>query len=298
MIAFEGWREGEALWMADPVTGCFFLVGAGTVDVVSRRGSSRARLGLLGLLREIITGKVAAVAPIVDLHASAFAVGDAAVLIAGAKGAGKTSLLCHALISAGAGLVGNDRVFIDLAASPPRALGVPTVISIRADALHRFPQLAHRADQFPPLFPIEAAAPPGNGGSGPAIRSADRALLLSPAGLAGRLGAARVPEAPLSAILLPEVTAGIRGCTIERLSAETARAALEACLYGASSGRNEPTLFAGLAGAAAVSPTAIGVRLERLVAAVPAYACRLGRDAYDTPAAMLLSALGLELAAA
>lgn len=36
VIAFEGWREESGLRLVDPVTGCFFLVGAGSVDVVCR----------------------------------------------------------------------------------------------------------------------------------------------------------------------------------------------------------------------------------------------------------------------
>lgn len=235
---------------------------------------------------------MSAAAPIVDLHAAAFTSGNRAVVIAGAKGAGKTSLLCHAIVSAGAALVSNDRTFVDVGQTPPAAEGIPTVVSVRGDTLRAFPQLGSRAEANPPLTPIVVPARPGQ--TAAPERRPDRALLLSPARFARRLGAEQVARAPLSAILLPEVSAGLRGWQLVRLEPGPAATALEACLYGAPAARKTPTLFAGLARTAATPSVPIGARLARLVAAVPVFVCRIGPDAYDMPIGPLLDALDTE----
>jgi hypothetical protein len=292
-IAFDGWSADDGLRLVDPVTGCTFIVAGTAVDVVAGEGEEQAQLGLLGLVREVIAGSVAAHRPVVDLHAAAFALDGKAVVIAGPKGAGKTSLLCHVLISAGAALLANDRVFVATDEAPPVACGIPTVVSIRPGTLDAFPRLLARAAEFPALTRIDPSARRILDGQAPLPPSARPALLLSPARLAGRLGAARVAEAPLAAIVIAETSAAVAGFVLERLPREAAQAALDASLYGVAADRSRPTLFGRLAGEAAAGLPPIGDRIARLAAAVPVYRCRLGRDAYDRPAAPLLEALGL-----
>lgn len=291
VVAFEGWRDDGRLRLVDRVTGCFFRFDEGIVDVVCRQGDDRTRLGLLGLIREAITGGVASVSALVDLHAAAFAVGDRAVVIAGARGSGKTSLLCHALLSGGAALIANDRTFVALDGPEPVATGIPTVVSIRADTLRAFPRLAGEPDAYPALTPI--ILPASDGGAPAATGPGDRALLLSPARFAGRLGVARVGRARLSAIVLPEVSTELRGWTVARLAVEVAAAALEARLYGTGPARDASTLFGSLVGPAVAQRPSPCALLERLVATVPVFVCRLGRGAYESPAAAWLEAIGV-----
>jgi hypothetical protein len=296
-IAFPVLSEQDVLQLVDPVTGCYFIVDGACVDVVATSGETRAQLGLLGLVREAITGCVSARRPIVDLHAAAFAFDDKAVLIAGPKGAGKTSLLCHAITSAGAALLANDRVFLSVDEPRPIACGIPTVVSIRQGTIDAFPQLLARADEFPAVSHIDPSARRTLHGAAPIPPSAPANLLLSPARFAGRLGAARVRRAALWAIVLPELSGDLAGWELERLPGETALARLDSCLYGVAAHRDEPTLFGGLAGHRASGLPPVGERLERLASAVPVYRCRLGRDVYGRSAAPLLRALGLEVSA-
>ena len=293
-IAFDGWSGDDGLRLIDPVTGCTFIVAGTSVDVVAPEAEERAQLGLLGLVREAIAGSVAAHRPVVDLHAAAFALDGQAVVIAGPKGAGKTSLLCHVLVSAGAALLANDRVFVAVDGAQPAACGIPTVVSIRQGTLDAFPQLLARAAEFPALTRIDPSARRILDGQPPLPPSARPALLLSPARFAGRLGAARAARASLAAIVIAEASAAVAGFALERLAEGAARAALDASLYGVAADRSRPTLFGGLAGKAAAGLPPIGDRIAGLAAAVPVYRCRLGRDAYDRPAAPLLEALGLK----
>jgi hypothetical protein len=291
-ILFEGWPGDDGLRLADPVTGCFFVVNGGHVDIFAPRGDARSNLALLGVVREAVLGGISKSEAIVDLHAGGFVLDGRAVVVAGPKGAGKTSLLCHAIVSGGADLLANDRVLVRDRAGPV-ACGVPTVVSIRQTTVARFPELANHADDFPPLGWIDPSARHVQNDTALPLSQASN-LLLTPAGFAGRLGAARVGAAPLHAIVLPEVSHDAEGCALEALAGNAALGELDASLYGVATHREEPMLFQSLFGPADTGLPSMRQRLEGLAAAVPVYRCRLGRDAYSQPAAALFGALGLE----
>jgi hypothetical protein len=289
-VAFDSWMDDEALRLVDPETGCGFVIDGRRVDVVAAPGERGPDFGLLRVLREIIVGGIGACWPTVDLHAAAFVHRGEAVAIAGPKKAGKTSLLCHALISAGAALLANDRLVIEAGALPPLAHGIPTVVAIRRGTVERFPPLLSRAADFPALLRIDPAVQRHFGDAVPPPPGDGSELLLSPMRLAGRLGAPVAPPTRLRSILLLELSGDLAGWGLELLPPGAARSGLEACLYGAAADREAPTFFASLAGAAP-RPAPIEERLARLAAALPVYRCRLGRDAYDRPATALIQAL-------
>jgi hypothetical protein len=65
------------------------------------------------------------------LHAAAGAVAHRVVVLAGPTAAGKTTLLLHLLRSGVARYVANNRVRVSLGEDPPRARGMPTIVTIR-----------------------------------------------------------------------------------------------------------------------------------------------------------------------
>lgn len=287
-LAFDRWA-GTAGWrLADPLTGCQFVVTGRRVDVIAPEGAHAGQLFLAGMIREALTGAVAAAGRVLDLHAAAFAVGGQAIVLTGRKRAGKTSLLCHALLSGGGALIANDRVFVHLDAAPPIACGIPTVAALRHGTLDTFPRLREGSATFPPLPRLDGPAdtgPPGSPSPEPA------GLLLTLARLAGRLGAPQLARAPLRAILLPEIAEDHDGWVLERLPEAAAATQLAGCLHGGRVGGEASTFFTALMRGDASPLPPVGDQLGRLVSQVPVYRFRLGPDVYRQPATCWLHAL-------
>lgn len=302
-IALPGWSEGGRLWLYDDKAESFLGIEGRSVDIVSRAGGRAVWLALGRVVRELIAGGVRAAEPVVDLHAASFSVAGKAVLLAGPKKAGKTSLLCHALLSGGAALLGNDRAFVQVDGAGPVVRGVPTVVSIRSGTRMFFPQLQrHRRPRGDSLDSDTDSGTGTDSGAGPAD------LRLIPAEFTGWVGCAHVREAPLHAIVMPERHAALDGWALERLSGEEALARLDPCRYGAACAHGAPTVLAALASAVAVGggavrrgPAAGGAPqslLRWLAADFPVYRFRIGPSLYGEPASRWLRALGLEGAAA
>ena len=149
IISRPGWHEGRVTVLADRDRGCFYRIDQVRVDVVARVDSRRIRHGLMRIVRETLTTRWLARGGVLDLHASAFETQGRAVLIAGPKQSGKTTLLCHALSSRQARVMANDRVFVDCTATPPVAHGIPTIVSIRPETSRFFPALQGAASMSP-----------------------------------------------------------------------------------------------------------------------------------------------------
>ena len=72
---------------------------------------------------------------------------SAGFLIAGASGAGKTSLLIHVLSAGNTDYLSNDRVLVSLGACPPQFRGMPTITALRSTTLDLFPQLKRSVER-------------------------------------------------------------------------------------------------------------------------------------------------------
>ncbi|CAK0742051.1 hypothetical protein CCP3SC1_120038 [Gammaproteobacteria bacterium] len=276
-VVLPSWQNGDSLWITDPEAGCFYGISDTSVHLIARAHSPQARLGLLRLVRELLTGGVLGAGKVIDLHAAAFTRNGKGVLLAGAKGAGKTSLLCHALFSGGAALLANDRVFVDLADKRPIMRGIPTMVAIRPGTLDVFSVLRLSPSD---AHSLASAGPP----SSPKLH-------LTPAEFARRLAAPCVSQAVLQAIVLPEISATLETWALERLSRDVAQARLESYRYGAAVGRTKATLFGAWLGGSTPSPHA---PVTHLAQKVPVYRCTLGSGIYRTSALSLLHALGLD----
>jgi hypothetical protein len=239
------------------------------------------------VVRERLTSVRASIEPCLDLHAAAFDTGGRAVIVAGPRRAGKTSVLCHALASGHAGLIANDRVFIrPVGDETMTAEGVPTLVSIRPATLSSWPILRLAPDERPALRHAnedDTTPIPANG----------RDFSLSPRQFAARLGAPCIARAPISAVVFPDIVNDESTWVLDTLPETDARARLAACVYG-SGHQAVRTIVAGAGRAARATARADDPApdlVAHLAAAVRVFRLRLGRRAYDDPARAWLSAL-------
>ena len=288
VVDLPGWDDEQGTVVADAELGCFFRLAGRVVEVVARPGYPRARFGLMRVVRQMLAAPALAGGGLVDLHAAAFAVAGQAVLLAGAKAAGKTTMLIHALASGKADLIANDRVFINGSPGPAGVVGVPTVVSIRPWTLQVFPGLRHHAVERPACLRVGEAPQPR------AVEAGTREFALSPAQLALRLGARRVRGAPIAAVVFPIVSAVTGTWTFEPVSRAEAAVRLRECLYGARVARRARTVFEGSDGGIPHREQREAA-IARLAASVPCVQANLGPGAYRDGAGAWLQALGLDV---
>jgi len=291
VVELPGFREDAGSVIADRERSCFYRVRARSVEIVAQPGEPRARVGLLRVLRELLAAPALAQRGALDLHAAAFAVGGRGVLLAGPKQSGKTTLLIAALASGRASLLANDRVVLETRGEL-RALGVPTLVSLRTGTLRWFPDAARGLPERAALLSRDelAASAPAPGAD--AAAGAPLHLSLSPAQLARQLGAGLAAAAPLAAIVFPELSPATLHASLEPLTRADGLARLGESLYGG--GRPAQTLLAQTAlGARPLAPPGAAA-LARLAARVPLFRFRLGPHAYRDGADAWLRQLPLE----
>ena len=182
-------------------------------------------------------------------------------MIAGAKSAGKSTLLCHLLQAQGADYVANDRVLVTAStADPPTderttmsAVAVPTAVSLREGTVAAFPQLQSGGDTYPEMPDVARVIWSALAEQPEAPRPSIPALQLYPGSLAGRMGAGMASEAEVAALLFPAVDPGIDGFEVEPLDVATTATLLGGAQYGAAGAEDgasarigEPTYFSNL----------------------------------------------------
>lgn len=261
--------------------------GGRAVTVVVREDEARPRVALMRVVRELATIALLRSGRI-PLHAAAFVLEGRGVLVCGARRAGKTSLLVHAL-RCGAGFLSNDRIFAS-AGETPLARAMPTIVQLRHGTLALFEGLARdfEAAAFDRGRTLAECAPgmprprptPGAGQDRPGI---------SPAQLCRLLGAPMQGAAPLGAILFPRIDEAVGGVALEPLDPERAGGLLLRNLLVPSSPARHSGLFAPAAADRVIPPERLARDCRRLAACVPAFACRLGPGsvATDLRAALL-----------
>ena len=278
VVSLPTWESGGRTVLHDERRSCFFAVGDRTVDLVADPSSRRWRFTLLWILHEIVATRLRRTH--LDLHSAAVATCGRALLIVGPKGAGKTTSSFHLLRSGRYRWIANDRAFVTANGGGGFAVrGMPTSVKIRPPMETEFPELSRGIPRVerPYLYSLdELSRQPGAYEPLGEIE-----LALSPAQVADRLAAGRLGEAPVGAVLFPQVTGEIEGWRTERLAETRIADRLWANLYGGRrSERREPTVFEAVEGAASVSRAVA----ESLSQAVPGYHLLLGRNAYVEPA--------------
>jgi hypothetical protein len=273
VLALPAWDASDGTTTVDDTERSLcFTVSAGTVDVVADPATKRWRFPLVWILTEIAATRLRPRS--LDLHAAAVDGRGDAVVIAGPKLSGKTSLALY-LLARGGRWLGNDRVLLEGIGTSPRVRGVPSAVKIRPETADRFPELAAITPVDRPYLLAEAELDDAPR----ALCAADAMdLAVTPAQLATRLGVDRVAEAPLGAFLFPEVRADVRGWDAQLLPRDEVITALTGSVYGGRRVPGSTTLFEALAGG---THTATAPPIETAAHAAPGYRILLGPDAYD-----------------
>lgn len=290
VVSLPGWPEDDgSTVIADSRFACFYRMHKRTVEIISRPGLRRMRVGLMRVMRELAAARMRRQEGILDFHSAAFTVGGRAVLLAGPKGAGKTTLLLGVLALRRASLLANDRVFVDAARYPGLAIGIPTLISLQEGTLRLFPNLRCGLPDRPARMHSGELGSPDSG----TCEDNDVATVfaLSPTQLAQRLSVPTVREGLVAAILFPEVAAAADARSLEPIApADGARQLIE-CVYGIRSRPRPLTVFEKLVGDRVDREEDCVTLVGRLATETPLFRCRLGRDALRDGAKALMQAV-------
>jgi hypothetical protein len=293
VVRLPSWPSARGTVVADAKFEALYVLGDGRVDVVAHPGSRRVRAGAMRVVREIATARALGEIDCLQLHAAAVERDGRALLLAGPKATGKTTLLAYLATTERVRILANDRVLLRGSADALEVRGVPTVVSVRPDTAALVPRLADSVpavDSPAHLTLAETEAALAAHGAVPA----GRRLRLAPSALARLLGAPLVAAARVVAIALPVLDPGREGLDIERLPVAEAERRLGGARFGVHSGKAGPTVFERLTGTR--RPAAVDATLlAGLAAAVPCLAVRVGTEELPRAeaAASILAAAGI-----
>jgi hypothetical protein len=272
VLSLPAWSCAGETVVRDADRACFLRLRRGRVEIVGLPESRRWRFTLLWVFQELAAMRLRR--EHLDLHAASVAADGRGIVIAGAKGAGKTTLSFYLMQGGGNAMIANDRTFVG---GPPNCVvrGMPTAVKILAPTLARHPQLC---EGLPPVArpylyseaELLSALP-----SKEPVGSVD--TILTPGQVAARLGANRWCDARLRVVLFPEICAEVATWSFERLATDDTTAALEGNLYGAIHATRPETLFEALGDGHSPMPDGLA---SRVAVDVPAFRLRLGPDAY------------------
>ena len=286
LVSLPGWIESDgATLIADRELGCYYRLQGNQVDVISRPRDRQARIGLMRVLRELATSSASAGNEMLNLHAAAFVFRGRAILLAGDKKSGKTTLLAHALTSRHTALMSNDRVIID--GSHLQAYGVPTIVAVRNETEQIFPVLGNKLPRRAFLLHEGELASTDSAEIG-----TKKILALSPAQFGRQMNSPIEPWAPVGAILFPQVSSSIPALSLEFLNPSEAVAYLRRSVYGSRSASRSNTIFQKIT-TALPDANARDSLPDQLATAVPLVRCLLGKNAYSKSADDWLKTLPL-----
>jgi hypothetical protein len=274
VVTIPSWEDGERLYGLDE-RGNVVGVSPGEISVVADPGTLRWRWTLVITIKEALSARLRGSE--LEAHAAAIELAGRAIALVGPKGAGKSTLSFHLMRSADCSTLSNDRVFLAVGDDGPIARGMPSAMRIRSTMDAEFPELRAGLPERERHYlysEAELAGPPLPIGE-PAGE-----LIVNPAQMGRALGARRVAEAPLGAILFPEVDPEASGWRLEELDADEVGHRLVANLYGSSTRPRPPTAFEIEAGSDGEPPPELARVLGSTVRGLRIV---LGRGAYEGP---------------
>lgn len=276
VVSLPAWSRRDGVAVDDAERSCVFVLGPSRVELFPDPTTHRWRFTLQWICHELAATRFRRTA--VDLHAAAVETEGQAIAIVGPKGAGKTTLSFHLLRSGRCRWIANDRAFARIDGADVSLRGMPTPVKLLSAARRDFPELLRglRPIERPYLHTIAESI----AAAGPADRRDAEELALSPAQIAHQLGVTARDEAPLGAIVFPEIRADRSGSLLMRLAPDEVAERLRSNLYGRPSGRRVATLFEEHDGGSAPTPYE---RTDEVAARVPGWRALLGHDAYAMP---------------
>lgn len=274
---FERWPSpGAERVFYDERREIFYAVSgdADRVEMLVRERTPKCRTALMRVVRELVLDHVVATGGLL-LHGSAVDTGAGVVAMCGPRRSGKTTLLMSLLSNGGVAYVANDRCVLRADGGGASLRGLPTLVSIRRDALDRFPDARGRL----------AAVRPDLAGAWPVGRSG---FSLSPPAFRELVGTRRVSAGgPLRALVFPRVTSDPARLALRRMGAAEVRERFASALFRASHASPLGEVFASSLGAErglAWRERAARVG-RRLAESVPCFDGRLGGGGPPDPAA-------------
>ena len=256
--------ERGRLWIAGETDGLTFRLDRSqrTVEIVSLASDSPTRVAVMRVVRELATTACLRDGQL-PIHGSAFVRSDgSAVIVCGPKGAGKTSLLVHALHS-GATYLANDRVMLEPVA-PFVAHGMPTIVSLRSGMLDLFEHIKSALEDRQSVSPSTSVG-------------------ITPAKFRQLLGAPSLGQAPLGMLLFSRVDTSVRGLRFERLGLDDCALALGKNLLRPSNPIRSSEVFTLGEHREVLDPQLVADACHSIASVVPAYVCVVGAGAFDTP---------------
>lgn len=257
----------------------FYEVGPGPRVRITSDIRELARLSLLRSVREFVMHAMLRRGD-VFLHAACFSVAGRCVVIAGVKGAGKTTTLtwCLELLEK-AGFVANDRVHMRAVGAGYEVRGMPTVMTFRQASLGLLPRFAERLAQAGGDHRLSSSEAATSGDQGAPRAWADGRVGVAPKRYAELLGRNAVASGRAAAIVFPEVATDDTGLETVALTPEAGSQRISSALFGVSDLHRRSQLFDHPASGDFPSAATIRERAARIVAHVPSYAWRVGSAA-------------------
>jgi hypothetical protein len=280
MVYLPSSRSGRGeLTIYDREFDVFYLVrkAGGDVEVLGREPDLwRGRIPLMRVVRELAMNHAIANGGVL-VHGAAIRLGARVVVVAGPKRAGKTTMLTWLLGEPDARYIANDRVLVRFDDCGLVVRGVPTIVTLRASMLRRFPRL-HRRVRSSSYHSCLSLREADMGVLGRAAANAQGRFGVSPAQYLELTGARAAEGGRLHALVFPRLTHRRGRLDVRRLTVSAALKRLRKSLFRAASPRKASEAFAL---SPAPSRHSLEESVRRLAASVPCFECQAGSQAYD-----------------
>ena len=287
-FTLDGEFERHALWLDDGRSRtihhargqCVITIAPPErrVTILARADDARLRMALLRIVRELATLASLSRGDLF-FHAAAAEYAGGALLFAGAKRSGKTSMLINALRHAGVRCLSNDRVMVSHAELVPAARGMPTIVKVRPQSLEHLSGLAPPQWDRPHRHYLSLReCAQGSELLEPATRVPTSMSALQ----FGRwLGVEMVPQAPLIAAVFPVIDPDAHAFDVQPLDPQAAAMRLQAALFWRSPNGPTPQAFSGIGPIPTAAPD--GVACAALAERLMCLECRIGPAAFSSP---------------
>jgi hypothetical protein len=257
----------------------FYEVSADRRDVaiVIEKDSVSIRTPLMRTVREFAMNAAQAAGDFF-LHASCFSVRGRAVVIAGPKKAGKTTLLLFACRPGAVAYVSNDRIRVQTRGAGYRLRGMPVIINIREGSFDFFPDVKRRllrnglhhrlcGEEKP-----DSVIPPQQIGG-------DGAYELSTLQFCRVMSIRPVAAAAAPIVVIPRLTHARGTFALRRMRPAAAFRQLQRSLFGARYWAVSTPVF-NLQPDRPAKAALLQRQCRRFADAAPAFACDIGADLY------------------
>lgn len=279
----SAWRDQSGREILYSELGHCFLVpkaDGGAIELVAAADHGMMRRCLMRLVRELAMMQ-ALYRGDLFVHGAAVVCRDEAIVVTGARRAGKTSMLLNALRQGGVWYLSNDRVFIEAGMDRPTVHGMPTIITVRAECFAHLPGLTVPTWGYPyrhylTMRECEARSP--------LVEAAFQdPPAMNPPQFCRWMGVEMATHGPLRAVVLPRVDTTVTGYKLDRLSLADAEVQLCANLF--SAGPTGPVPAALVQDGQAAMPIMEGMRrgCRDVSRKCSVFTCRIGPAAFGSP---------------